>query len=365
MKKRTYKQDRKRRAVLRLVIGLLTVALLAAAVLAVLNLKPVGTGEEVIEEAWKTPEYLRDKTMNILICGIDEDENRESQEMAMMTDVIMVCNLDLEADKATLFQIPRDTYVGTDVVYYGKINGLYNWGRLDDENVKPGIGALVSVINEDFALPVDNYVMITMEGFRKAIDIMGGIEVTLDKDMVFNIKDEDEKVIGQVELNKGVNVLDGVTADLFVRYRDYTNADIDRMNVQRYFLAALMSKVFSTPTSELVSLVRAIFPYLETDFSVAECISLALKVKDMSMDSVTMIRAPGEGVNGYGERKLSVFSVHKKELADMLNEYMRPYNDSVPETELGAIEIQNTYNVLDEQGVTLGEYTGTSENEGD
>ena len=338
----------------RLIVALLIVALLVATVLTVLNLRLFSDGTS-IDNDWKTPSYLRDKTMNILVCGVDYDVNDEGHQETM-TDVIMVVNLDMEADKATILQIPRDTYVGEDLVFTGKINALYNWGYLDEPAGAGGIGQLIETINDQFKLPIDHYVTISMEGFRKAVDMLGGVDVTIEKEMTINVKDKDENIIDTIVLEPGTHTLSGELADHFVRNRDYTQADIERVNVQRYFLAALMNKATALSTSELVSLANAIYPYLETDFSIQELISLAMEAKNLSGDSVTAVRIPVEYIEKYGKWGLDVLTVHRADLADMLNEYMRPYSDPVPETDLEVIEIQNKDDSLNTEGESLGEY---------
>ncbi|MEG0912357.1 MAG: LCP family protein [Oscillospiraceae bacterium] len=330
----------------RILVLLIVVALVVATVFAVLNLKPAGAGN-VIDSDWKTPSYLRSKTMTILVCGVDVDEEREEGKEATQTDVIIVANMDLENNTAALLQIPRDTYVGEDLVATGKINALYNWGYKSEKNGTKGVAALAETINNQFQLPIDNYVMISMEGFRKAIDMLGGIEITIDTEMDFG---------DGIVLQPGTHVLDGAMADLFVRYRGYLRADIERINVQRYFMAAMMTKLMQTPTSQLVSLANAVYPYLETDLSIQQIVSLVLEVKNFKSDAITTVRVPGEPVAAYGIYGLDVFTMHKKELADMLNEYMRPHSEDVPETELNVIEIQNTTDILDETGATLDKY---------
>lgn len=330
----------------RLIVALVSVALVVALVFALLGMRIGGAGD-ILSDEWKTPSYLRSKTMTILICGADIDEEREGNEEATSTDVIIVANMDLENNTATLLQIPRDTYVGEDLVVTGKINALYNWGYKDEENGTKGIAALAETIYDQFKLPIDNYVLISMEGFRKAVDMLGGIEVTIDTQMDFG---------DGIVLEPGTHTLNGEMADLFVRYRGYARADIERINVQRYFMAALMNKLMETSTSELVSLASAIYPYLETDLTVQEILQLVLEVKEFTSDSITTVRVPGEPVPAYGIYGLDVFTMHKKALADMLNEYMRPYTDDVPETELNVIEIQNTTDILDDTGATLDEY---------
>lgn len=38
---------------------------------------------------------------------------------------------------------------------------------------------LVTAINENFKLPIDHYVTVTMEDFRDIVDALGGLEITL------------------------------------------------------------------------------------------------------------------------------------------------------------------------------------------
>lgn len=338
----------------RWLVALIVVALIGALIAVLLNLRIAGAGD-MIEDEWKTPNYLRSKTMNILVLGADIDQDRAANEEATSTDVIILVNVDMENDKATLLQIPRDTYVGEDLVEYGKINGLYNRGYKENPEMN-GVPALAETLYEQFSLPIDNYVLISMEGFRKAIDMLGGIEITLEATMEFDIKDTEGKVIETVVYEPGTHLLDSKMAEIFVRNRDYARADIARIDVQRYFLAALMNKATSLETSEMVSLATAIYPYLETDLSIQEILELALEVKGYSGDSITAIRVPGEPVPRYGMYGVDVFTMHKKALADLLNEYMRPHSEPVSETELGVIEIQNTTDILDDEGATLGDY---------
>lgn len=353
----------------RFIVAGIAVLLIAAIVIVLLNVRFAGAGDKIKEE-WKTPEYLRDKQLNILVCGVDTDAKRaenpdgEESDATLNTDVIMVLNINLETAKATILQIPRDTYVGEEIVKYGKINGLYGRGYQEDMSdeykkvyaeKEPGMACLIETINHQMQLPIDNYVLITMEGFRKAVDMLGGIEVTLDEPLNFVIYEEDGKTVKEnVTLEAGTHLLDGINADMFVRYRD-EGGDIARMNVQRYFLSALMNKALSIPKTELISLANAIFPYLETDFTISELLALVDTATSMTSESITTVRVPGEEVYPYGIWALSVWGVHNDELAAILNDNMRPYTEKVPAEDLNTIEIQNT---TDDEGseATLGSY---------
>ncbi len=343
-----------------ILLGILVV--IGLAVYFVLNMR-IGSGGDAIEDEWKTPSYLSEKTMNILVCGIDTDLNRTSNEMETNTDVIIVANMDFEKNAATLLQIPRDTCVGEDLVEYGKINGLYERGTAGNRYGDAGIASggngmklLINVINDQFKLPIDKYVCIDMEGFRKAVDMLGGVDITITEQMVFETVDEEGNP-KEIILEPGTHTLDGEMSDLFVRYRDgYITQDIQRIDVQRYFMAALLNKALAAESKDIASLVSAVYPYLTTDLTLGEITSLAFKVKNMSADSIAAVRAPGEGVAGYGEKSTFVFSLHKEALAQLLNDSMRPYSDDVPADELNVLEIANTTDYLDEDETSLGQY---------
>ncbi|MEG1650313.1 MAG: LCP family protein [Oscillospiraceae bacterium] len=337
----------KRRMLGRAMLILPLTLALATGVVMIYTSLGTSSGSGVLDNTIATPDAIKSKTLNILICGIDNDKN-DAAHLQNMTDVIILANVDLENKKAALLQIPRDTYVG-DITATGKINAVYN----KEKNEQNAINTLDGQINKMMKLPIDNYVTITMEGFRKAVDEIGGVEVNLEKEMVFNLRDTDEKIVRTITLPAGVNTLDGTMADLFVRYRDYVSADIDRMNVQRIFMAALMNKLSALSAPKLMSVTTAVYPYLNTDFSIAELTSLAMKAKDFSADAITALRVPGEPAVRANQ---SVFTVHKKELADLLNLYMRPHSESVPPDELEAIELQHTTDLLDHSDKPLSEY---------
>ena len=327
------------------IVGIL--AVLAAAVVILLNTNLFGNGE-VIEDEWKTPEYLRSKTMTILVAGLDDVKEEERTDL--LTDVIMVVNLDLENYTATMLQIPRDTYVGN-IVYYSKINGIYNWGLLDEDGNEIGVkgmAPLVETVHEQFCLPIDYYVLVTLDGLADVVDRLGGIEITIDEELTLT---------DDIVYEPGTYVIDGETTKLFVRSRNYKDADVKRQDVQRYILAALFQRALSCSKGEMVGLVNELYDDIETDFSINELLSLASQAKNFSMANIKMMRVPGEGVRRYGLYGVDVYSVHKDQLADLLNQFMRPYTDDVPASELPVIEIQNTDDTWDDPNYgTLEDY---------
>ena len=102
-----------------------------------------------------------------------------------LTDTIMVANIDTKTKKATLFSIPRDLWVkmptksGAD--FHTKINAAYQLELFPKDYPDLLQTPTKTIISQITGLPIDGYVSINFEGFTKAIDILGGIDVNIEK----------------------------------------------------------------------------------------------------------------------------------------------------------------------------------------
>lgn len=261
-----------------------------------------------------------DKLRNYLVVGLDESES--------LTDVIMVVSVDETAKTAHILQIPRDSYVSDDLPT-GKINSVYSFG---DESLKP-IERLEKTIYEMFALEIDNYIAVNLSAFKDAVDAVGGIPVNMPYEIVY----DPSKIIPA-----GESILSGEQAEWLVRHRSsYKSGDIGRVMAQRIFLASAIRRVKSLGAVSLaVKVLPAVYGELSTDLSISRIIELYSVMKDTTEENITMHLLPGEG---YQNGSQAVWSVHKQETADLLNEYFRE-NIQVPADELNIVELANTGN---------------------
>ncbi len=328
------KTSRKEKIIIIISIVLILISLVIISGAIILNWKPLNNdpnnGE--LDQNIATPDTIKDKSVNLLICGIDEDEDRNTK----LTDVIMLLNFDIVNKKMSILQIPRDTFVGTDKVYTGKINGIYSAGK----NQK-GIEGLSNVINTTFSLPIDYYFTITMEGFRKVIDSIGGVEV--DVPQAFSLEG--------VKIPAGKQVLYGEQAEKFVRVRSiYNDGDIGRVIAQRTFLAALAQKLKSTSLSDMIKLIPELSKNITSDMTVSKMISFYKLAHTLDLQNIDIHMLPGEAtLNG----NQSVYSLHKDKTAELLNSYFRPHSDIVTADNLKIIELKNKNGNYDNTTVTF------------
>ncbi len=307
----------------------------------------VGTSiSGVLPSEIATSPELRNDIVNILVAGIDFEEGRGSDPSQGLTDLIMYVSYDIKAQKISIFQIPRDTYIGSNYdTGTGpgalKINALYS--NADDPNDR--IGALAQCIYDQFKLPIDYYVTINMESFKGVVDAMGGVEIYAPRDIYQ--KDANGVTMSDPTFVAGnYYTVDGAHAEVFVRSREYALADIDRLLVQRYFYAGLYKKFVSLPISDLIKLMPYYVSFVTTDMDLATMGSIAMSAMNVPPENIIIATLPGEGFNEYFDivgQTSAYFSAHYSPTYQILNDYFRPYSDPVPAEELGIIEYVKQY----------------------
>ena len=132
-----------------LVVSILLIvgAVLVAGYTSIMNWTPLAEVEETvnsdgstvqgsvatIDEDIKTPESEAGRVVNFLVAGIDYNTTDATAGVSRgkLTDVIMVVQIDLETGSVSALQIPRDTWVGTNVSATGKINAVYGLSGID------------------------------------------------------------------------------------------------------------------------------------------------------------------------------------------------------------------------------------------
>jgi LCP family protein required for cell wall assembly len=156
------------------------------------------------------PQEEEQKVYNILLMGY----GGEGHSGAYLTDTLMVANVDMEKKNVKLVSIPRDMWVqvptksGTE--YFSKINAIYQMGLYKDQypdvDVKSdseGAAAqlLKRVIARITGLEIDYFVAIDFQGFIKAVDTLGGIEVDVERtfdDYLYPVTGKEDDLCGRV-----------------------------------------------------------------------------------------------------------------------------------------------------------------------
>lgn len=320
------RRRKKKRSVLKTVlislgcfVGVLAIGLFGLYQWVVRSISPEG-GNPTINEIINTPTEYKGDVVNVLVCGIDYEEGRAYSGDGSndgMTDMIMYVNFDVANHKINMLQIPRDTYPGEEYKHgnTGKINAvaLYN----------DGISSLMELIHEQYKLPVDYYVTIDMQSLKEIVDLFGGIEVYIPKDISYK---------GST-LEQGYRNLNGEAAEFFVRNRNYAQADIARLDMQRYFYQGLFARIRTANVWDLAKLAPVALKYVETNIPMDELISMGVSFLQVDSANIMMCKLPTySAAQRYNDQSHLICDVAKT--TDLLNEYFRTYGGPVYELDV-------------------------------
>lgn len=237
------------------------------------------TTEDDTTITYNSKKYTLNKNIvSVLVMGIDRDNINKNLGNGNngQADVIFVATIDTKTKETCIIPISRETM--TDVDIYTE-NGefaqtekeqlclAYAYGNTADECSK---NTLKSVRRLLCGININSYVTIEMKGISTLTTMLGGIEVTALEDVPSNV--------ATITKNKNV-LLKGNSALDYIRHRDDDiEANNRRMQRQKQFLSALLSKTGNEVINDFSNLTKyfnALSPYFSTNVSFPQITYLA------------------------------------------------------------------------------------------
>ncbi|MBO5993752.1 MAG: LCP family protein [Acidaminococcaceae bacterium] len=203
------------------------------------------------------------RRINVLLLGIDDGDSEADDSEPKRTDAMIVASFDPEAHKISLISLPRDTMVILPGhTGYEKLNSAYTYG---------GVAMSKQTIANLLRIPIHYYALANWKGFIEIINLIGGVDLYVDRDMHY----EDPWANLKIDIKHGYQHLDGEKSGQYVRFRSDELGDIGRVQRQQKFLKALGLQMFSVENiAKIPKLLATAKEYVETD-----------------MDTVTMLKA--------------------------------------------------------------------------
>lgn len=204
---------------------------------------------------------------SLLFVGVDEGGR---------ADTIFTYEMS-EEGKATIYSIPRDTFVTENM----KIPYL-----LVQEN---GDEKLIETVSEITARPVKDYVRMDLTAVEAVIDALGGVTFTVSQDMDY----DDPYQNLSIHLQAGEQTLSGKDAVGLLRYRKgYPEGDLKRIEVQQAFLLELFrQKCNPAYLKEIPAVMDAIKGHVTTNLIAEDVVKYGEELyhlKQNGMDAVEM-----------------------------------------------------------------------------
>ncbi|MFA6588504.1 MAG: LCP family protein [Patescibacteria group bacterium] len=225
---------------------------------------------------------------NILLVGY----GGEGHDGAYLADTIIFASLDQASNEVAMLSIPRDFLVELPGYGFRKINNALAFG-MTGENPEGGNQMLIKAVEEITGQTVHYYAKADFDGFKKAVDDLGGIDVTVDT--AFNDFQYPTYNYGYqtIKFESGQQHFNGEKALQFVRSRHGTNgegSDFARSKRQQKILFAFREKALNAGTltnpGKINSLLSTLGNHVSSNFELWEVSRLAAILKSLSPEKI-------------------------------------------------------------------------------
>lgn len=243
----------------------------------------VWTGGQILGHRVVGPPFGGRTEFNVLILGLDQPD-KLFPELGRRADTILLARVDLLAKTVSGVSVPRDTRVrAAEGKSWSKINAVYTGG---------GVEAMARLLEEITGVHTDYYMIVDTASTKRLVDLVGGVDVTVDKRMKYDDNWQDL----HIDLRPGPQRLDGDQAVGFLRFRHDATGDIARMKRQQMFLAALADRMLEPANlPKLPWIVAELRRQVDTDMRDDDLLYLANQMKDVSSDRLSFHTLEGEG----------------------------------------------------------------------
>jgi LCP family protein required for cell wall assembly len=176
-------------------------------------------------------------TINFLLLGSDASADSRFAR----TDSLIIASVNPEIPSVSMLSLPRDLHVRIPGFGTNRINTAFEFGN---QSEYPGGGArfLALVLRKNFGIRIDHFVRIDFQGFIKAIDTLGGVEVLAECELHDTFPDPTNPRRGiDLDVMPGKISLTGQQALWYSRSR-WNTSDFDRARRQQKVLRAVLRK---------------------------------------------------------------------------------------------------------------------------
>ncbi len=221
--------------------------------------------------------------INIILVGDDSRGSGSSR-----SDVIMLLSMNPNSHRISLISFMRDMYLPIQGGYSSRINHAYEAG---------GFPLLYQCLNNNFGLHIDGGVRLDFTGFSKAVDALGGVDISLTaaeaNAMKGYLKTYSGKTTDPSTIHEGYCHLDGNAALAYCRIRKI-DSDFSRTARQRKMLTVLFNK-FKSPGA-MNTVLNTVLSYCATDMGNGTIMSYAGQViGSIGSYSFNTYRLPADG----------------------------------------------------------------------
>jgi polyisoprenyl-teichoic acid--peptidoglycan teichoic acid transferase len=233
----------------------------------------------------------KDDRVNILILGI----GGEGHDGPQLTDTVILASFKPSTGKVALVSVPRDLLIQSRDFGALKLNAVNAYAETKAKGRGPAAAA--EELSIALGQPIAYWTRIDFSGFEKAINAIGGVDVTVDRSFTDNQfpMGDGSAAVRTISFASGLQHMDGKTALDFARSRHGSNgegSDFARSKRQEKIMLAVREKLLKAGTLlnpfTLNSLIDTVKSSLVTNLQPWETIRLASEASGVKSSDVSL-----------------------------------------------------------------------------
>ena len=233
-------------------------------------------GSSAVETASSGKSITEPFTM--LLMGIDSTDEVLEQNAIANGDTLILLTFNPKTLNATMFSIPRDSYVP-----------IACWSGKPENKITHaaayGNDCMISTIQDYFDVNIDYYAKINFKGLVKLVDAVGGVEVDVPKVLCTDDSSRGEEIC----IQPGHQTLNGEQALVYARNRkQLANGDFGRAEHQQEIIMALINKIKTiNDVSTFIDILNTVSNSMDTNLTTKQILSFYNVGKDILKKSVS------------------------------------------------------------------------------
>lgn len=244
----------------------------------------IGTDTVVLKEyskEMKNQDYIEStgsvtKPFTVLIMGVDSPSPKLNANAAFNGDTLMLVSFNPKTLDATIFSIPRDTYVPIACLNGGssKINSSAAYGT----------NCVINTVQNLIGINIDYYVKVDFQGVIDLVNALGGIDITVPDNIDFCESNQYRSTNPNdlICIKSGYQHMTGEQALAFARHRHTLPAgDFQRVQHQQLIVEAAAQKVKEiSSVNEFYSVLDAVSDNMDTNMQTSDMLALYSVIRD-------------------------------------------------------------------------------------
>jgi len=244
------------------------------------------------------PPFGGKERVSILAVGVDNSQGRG------LADTIIALMVWPKTGEISALSIPRDSWVFVPGLGESRINASHSYG---------GLPLTVETTEMLLGFPFDYYVEVNVSGLVKLIDAIGGVDIEVEKRMLYH----DHSQHLNIDLQPGLQHLSGEQAVGYARFRHDATGDLGRIERQQKFLRAVAREVLSPQhVARLPKLANAFVNTVTTNMTVRDVLSLKRILEQAGPEGVRMATLPATPETIHGQSVLELDPQQVQETVD-------------------------------------------------